>query len=82
MFGLRRAFAAAGAETLVMSLWQVEDNATKRLMVEFYRRLAKGEGRAEALRQASLTLLRDPAHRHPFYWASFIVSGEAARMRR
>ena len=72
---------AAGAETLVMSLWQVDDNATQQLMVEFYRRLAKGEGRAEALRQTSLTLLRDPAHRHPFYWASFISAGEAGRMR-
>jgi CHAT domain-containing protein len=51
-------------------------------MVEFYRRLANGEARTEALRQASLTLLRDPAYRHPFYWASFISSGEAGPMGR
>jgi CHAT domain-containing protein len=82
VFGLRRAFMVAGAETLVMSLWQVDDDATKRLMEEFYGRLAKGEGRAEALRQASIALLRDPARRHPFYWASFISTGEAGRMRR
>jgi CHAT domain-containing protein/tetratricopeptide (TPR) repeat protein len=82
VFGLRRAFMVAGAETLVMSLWQVDDDATRRLMEEFYGRLAKGEGRAEALRQASLALLRDPARRHPFYWASFISTGEAGRMRR
>ena len=77
VFGLRRAFMVAGAETLVMSLWQVDDDATRQLMVEFYGRLAKGEGRAEALRQASLALLRDPARRHPFFWASFISTGEA-----
>jgi CHAT domain-containing protein len=82
VFGLRRAFTVAGAETLVMSLWQVDDDATQRLMVEFYGRLAKGEGRGEALRQASLTLLRDPAHRHPFYWSSFISTGESGPMRR
>ena len=82
VFGLRRAFMVAGAETLVMSLWQVDDNATQQLMVEFYGRLTKGEGRAEALRQSSLALLRDPARRHPFYWASFISTGEAGPMRR
>ena len=82
MFGLRRAFTAAGVETLVMSLWQVDDAATQQLMVEFYSRLAKGEGRGDALRQSSLTLMRDPARRHPFYWASFISSGETAAMRR
>jgi CHAT domain-containing protein len=81
VFGLRRAFMVAGAETLVMSLWQVDDQATERLMTEFYGRLTKGEGRAEALRQASLALLRDPARRHPFFWASFIAAGEAGRMR-
>ncbi len=82
VFGLRRAFMVAGAETLVMSLWQVDDDATRQLMVEFYRRLETREGRAEALRHASLTLLHDPAHRHPFYWSSFILTGESGPMGR
>jgi CHAT domain-containing protein len=81
VFGLRRALMVAGAETLVMSLWPVDDDATRRLMVEYYDRLSRGEARAEALRQASLALLRDPARRHPFYWASFISAGEAGRMQ-
>jgi len=76
VFGLRRAFMVAGAETLVMSLWQVDDDATQQLMTEFYRRLASGQGRAEALRQAALTLQRDSTRRHPFFWASFIASGK------
>jgi CHAT domain-containing protein len=82
VFGLRRAFMVAGTETLVMSLWQVEDTATQQLMTEFYRRLSNGQGRAEALRQASLTLMRDPSRRHPFFWGSFIASGEAGPLHR
>jgi CHAT domain-containing protein len=80
VFGLRRAFVVAGAETILMSLFQVEDEATKSLMVDYYRRLAQGEGRTEALRQAQLAFLQDPAHRHPLFWASFISSGESGRM--
>ena len=71
----------AGAETLVMSLWQVDDDATRQLMVEYHRRLASGQGRVEALRQASIALMHDGAHGHPFYWASFISSGESSPMR-
>jgi CHAT domain-containing protein len=82
VFGLRRAFMVAGAETLVMSLWQVEDTATQRLMTEFYRRLAQGEDRSQALRQASLSLMQDAAYRHPFFWASFIAAGETGPLHR
>jgi CHAT domain-containing protein len=49
VFGLRRAFALAGAQTLVMSLWKVPDEQTKELIVDFYKRLLSGKGRAEAL---------------------------------
>jgi CHAT domain-containing protein len=59
----------------VMSLWPVSDRATRDLMVSFYRRLLRGEGRAEALRRAQLDLLRRRATSHPYYWACFIASG-------
>src|SRR4029079_3217892 len=59
VFGLRRAFVVAGAETLLMSLWQVADEATKDLMTSYYSRLSKGEARADALRQAQLAMLKD-----------------------
>jgi MYXO-CTERM domain-containing protein len=56
-----------------VSLWQVDDDATRRMMVAYYRQLAAGAGRAEALRQVRLDML---AHgEHPYFWASFIVSG-------
>jgi CHAT domain-containing protein len=81
VFGLRRAFVVAGAETLLMSLWQVADDATKDLMVSYYTRIARGEPRAEALRQAQLAMLKDPKTSRPFFWAAFISSGEAGSLK-
>lgn len=80
VYGLRRAFVLAGSETQVMSLWSVSDQGTKELMVEYYKRLLRGEGRGEALRQVQLQMLKNPKRRHPFYWASFIQSGEWANL--
>lgn len=78
VYGLRRAFALAGAEAEVMSLWKVSDDATKDLMANLYRNLAKGEGRSEALRNAQLALYAKEPSAHPFYWAAFIFSGDPA----
>jgi CHAT domain-containing protein/tetratricopeptide (TPR) repeat protein len=58
VYGLRRALVLAGSETQVMSLWQVSDAATRDLMVGYYHRLITGEGRAEALRQIQLQMLK------------------------
>lgn len=80
VYGLRRALVLAGSETQIMSLWPVSDQGTKDLMVNYYQRLQKGEGRADALRNVQLQFLKDPKHRHPFYWASFIQSGEWANL--
>jgi CHAT domain-containing protein len=77
VYSLRRAFVEAGAETQVMSLWQVDDHATQTLMSGYYRRMFKeGKGRSAALREQQLAMLADTAHDHPYYWASFIVSGD------
>jgi CHAT domain-containing protein/Tfp pilus assembly protein PilF len=80
VYGLRRALALAGAETQVMSLWPVSDRGTRDLMIRYYKSLQSGEGRSEAMRQVQLRMLKDPRRRHPFYWASFIVSGEWANL--
>ncbi|HET6181142.1 MAG TPA: CHAT domain-containing tetratricopeptide repeat protein [Candidatus Sulfotelmatobacter sp.] len=74
VFGLRRAFALAGARTLVMSLWKVPDQQTRELMIEFYRRILAGEPRAEALRQAQLKI--KASHPDPASWAAFICQGD------
>lgn len=78
VLGLTRAFFLAGAQSLVVSLWNVNDTATAQLMKEFYANLQKGKPRAEALRSAKLSLLRgtQPAWRHPYYWAPFIFIGD------
>lgn len=76
VFGLRRTLVIAGSESQLMTLWKVDDLATKDLMVDYYRRLVSREGRSEALRQAQLAMLSDPERQHPFYWASFIASGD------
>jgi CHAT domain-containing protein len=80
VYGLRRALVLAGSETQVMSLWPVLDKQTRRLMVGYYRRLLKGEGRSEALRQVQLEMLKDAKLRRPYYWASFIQAGEWANL--
>ncbi|HXU08270.1 MAG TPA: CHAT domain-containing protein, partial [Blastocatellia bacterium] len=61
VYGLRRALVLAGSETQVMSLWSVNDVATRDLMMGFYKRLQAGENRAEALRQTQLTMLASKA---------------------
>ena len=78
--GLRRALVLAGAETQVMSLWAVSDKATRELMVAYYGRLKQGQGRGEALRLVQLEMLKNVNRRHPYFWASFIQSGEWANL--
>ncbi|MDE5115791.1 MAG: CHAT domain-containing protein, partial [Trichodesmium sp. St2_bin2_1] len=79
VYGLRRAFAIAGAQSQIISLWKVDDQGTKDLMVKYYQRLLGGNiGRTEALRQTQLEMLRGQAgekYTHPYFWASFIPSG-------
>jgi CHAT domain-containing protein len=74
VLGLRRAFALAGARSVVMSLWRIPDAATRELMEDFYRRLRSGESRAQALRFAQLAARdRWPRVRS---WGAFLVAGE------
>jgi CHAT domain-containing protein/Tfp pilus assembly protein PilF len=80
VYGLRRAFLLAGTETLVMSLWPVSDYVARETMVTYYAGLRAGLGRGEALRRAKLAMLERKVQQHPFYWASFIQSGEWASL--
>jgi CHAT domain-containing protein len=82
VYGLRRAFLLAGAETVVMSLWPVRDSVTREMMTAYYTGLRQGLGRGDALRQAQLAMLGRQNRRHPFYWASFIQAGEWAPLDR
>ena len=75
VYGLRRAFTLAGAQSQLMSLWKVSDDGTKDLMVEYYSRIQNGEARGEALRQVQLEMIQSEDRNHPFFWAAFIPSG-------
>jgi CHAT domain-containing protein/Tfp pilus assembly protein PilF len=76
VYGLRRALVLAGAESELMSLWKVDDEATRDLMTGFYKNLQSGVGRTEALRRVQLVLLNGEDHSHPSFWAAFILSGD------
>lgn len=76
VYGLRRALVIAGARSQVMTLWKVEDTATRDFMVEYYGRLLQGEARGEALRHVQLEFSSNPDRAHPFYWAAFIPIGD------
>ena len=77
VYGLRRAFAIAGAETQLISLWQVDDFGTQSLMVRYYENLTAGMGRSEALRQVQLEMIAAGGeYSHPFYWSAFVLTGD------
>ena len=74
--GLGRAFLAAGASSLIMSLWPVEDTATNILMQSFYRNLLAGESKVQALQNAQRALMHyAPHYAHPYFWAAFRLIG-------
>jgi len=81
ILGLSWALFVAGTPTSVVTQWSVADDSTSLLMIEFYKRLKLAESnpnsrsKAEALRQAQLSLLRGNDYTHPYYWAPFIVVG-------
>ena len=74
--GLAGIAVRAGARSTVASLWAVDDSATVSLMTNFYQKLATGNiTKAEALRQAQISVLQDDAFSHPFFWSAFILVG-------
>jgi CHAT domain-containing protein/Tfp pilus assembly protein PilF len=76
VYGLRRALVLAGAQSQLVSLWNVADAPTQELMLDYYQRLLKGEGRSAALRASQLVMLANPERQHPYYWAGFIPIGQ------
>jgi CHAT domain-containing protein len=86
LVGISRACLYAGASSLLLSLWRVEDLSTTSLMKDFYHRLLQDEGKtkATALRESQLALLRGELNpdnptkfQHPYFWAPFFLIGEA-----
>jgi CHAT domain-containing protein/Flp pilus assembly protein TadD len=75
VFGLQRAFKLAGAETLIMSLWKVDDGATGEFMEQFYRNWLSGKSKQDAMKEAqrSLRSNEDYDYESPYSWAAFVL---------
>lgn len=68
----------SGARSTIATLWSVNDESTAALMAEFYQKLThanKNMTKAQALREAQLTLLKNPDYNHPYFWAAFVLIG-------
>jgi CHAT domain-containing protein len=75
--GLPQAFLEAGAQRVLVSLWQVEEESTAELMTQFYRRLlGRGFPPGKALREAQRAVRSQPRWRSPRYWAGFVLQGD------
>ncbi|MGI0483787.1 CHAT domain-containing protein [Pantanalinema rosaneae CENA516] len=74
--GLAGVAVRSGARSTIATLWSVQDHSTADLITQFYTALKQpGISRAEALRQAQLSLLRSPEYHHPYYWSPFVLVG-------
>lgn len=75
--GIAGIAAQAGARSTLATLWLVDDESTAQLIGEFYKNLKNGLTKAEALRQAQLSLISSNNYSHPYYWAGFILVGSS-----
>ena len=74
LIGLVRGLLQAGAQSLVLSLWDVHDQSTREFMISFYKHLQQGLPKPAAL-QAAMAGLRE-RYPHPYYWAPFVLTGK------
>lgn len=78
VWGFQAQFLAAGAKSVVATLWKVEDESTAEFMGHFYREMGPQlAGYTDALRASKLKLIRSDKWNHPYYWAPFVLYGEA-----
>ena len=81
VYGLQRALTVAGARSTLLSLWKVDDDATRAFMVRYYTLLKEGKGRGDALVQVQREFRTDPAYKaknwdRPYYWAAWQLTGD------
>ena len=69
--------STAGAKSVIISLWEVEDESTAILFSKFYENLKEGHSKSKSLRLAKLYVKNETKFSHPFYWAPFILMGES-----
>ncbi len=76
VIGLTQAFLVAGSRSVLATLWPVSDQASKELMIAFYRHWRNNAPAAEALRSAQLELMQDESYSAPYFWAGFTLTGD------
>jgi len=77
ILSLARGFVYSGSESVVMSLWEIEDRAGTEIIKDFYKQLKRGLPKSEALRKARLNYLKntDMFRSHPYFWSSLVIYG-------
>jgi CHAT domain-containing protein len=76
VYGLQRAFQVAGAKSIIMSMWKVNDGATQTLMTSFYENWTKTGNKRLAFKQAQMALRANPKYKNFYYWGAFVMVGE------
>ena len=76
---MTKAFFDAGSKSIVVSLWEVDDKSTSKLMSCFYQKLSEGYDKSEALRQAKLEFIKNQSS-NPYFWAAFVLSGNTSKV--
>ena len=76
VYGLQRAFQLAGAKSILMTLWPIEDNAARIIMLSFYNHWINGMNKSKALQEAQKELMAIPPYNHPSYWGAFVLIGK------
>jgi len=79
VLGMAKAFFEAGAKSVVVSLWEVNDKYTSQFMGLFYENLSKGLNKAEALRQAKIGFIKNYSA-NPYYWGAFVLDGNTSKV--
>jgi CHAT domain-containing protein len=78
VLSLARGFIFSGSQSVVMSLWEINDSSGTEIMKEFYRRIKSGKSKSEALREARVSYLKnaDMKRANPYYWSTLVVYGD------
>jgi len=75
IFSLSRDFLQAGAQTVIKSLWAVNEASTAELMIDFHKNFTSGHSVSMSLTLAKRKLKQNPKYSHPYYWAGFVLEG-------
>ena len=80
IIGMTKAFFDAGTKSVIVSLWEVNDKYTSKLMTMFYQKLSEGYDKSEALRMAKVEFIKKHSA-NPYFWAAFVLSGNTSRLK-